>query len=137
MTLSDLPKVWTTLQNISKFRVSMCLKLIFKVLYFLKMFPIFVGSVHDFGWTMTLFSEKIFISNRCISGLMSNLIKKCWTVSTLNVFVLVLCTGIGNVDCSAFYIHRQIIIRFLLKGTCKHSQPNYLVRTSWFWFLNM
>ena len=42
----------------------MCLKLIFKVLYFLKMFPIFVGSVHDFGWTMTLFSEKILISNR-------------------------------------------------------------------------
>ena len=81
MTLSDLPKLWTTLQNISKFRVSMCLKLIFKVLYFLKMFPIFVGSVHDFGWTMTLFSEKILISNRCISGLMSNLIKKSWTVS--------------------------------------------------------
>ena len=30
---------------------------------------------------MTLFSEKVFISNRCISGLMSNLIKKSWTVS--------------------------------------------------------
>jgi hypothetical protein len=30
---------------------------------------------------MTLFSEKILISNRCISGLMSNLIKKSWTVS--------------------------------------------------------
>ena len=64
----------------------MCLKLIFKVLYFLKMFPIFVGSVHDFGWTMTLFSEKILISNRCISGLMSNLIKKSWMVSLGQIF---------------------------------------------------
>ena len=31
--------------------------------------------------TMSLFSEKIFIFNRCISGLMSNLIKKSWMVS--------------------------------------------------------
>ena len=31
---------------------------------------------------MTLFSEKALISNRCISGLMSNLIKKSWTDST-------------------------------------------------------
>ena len=46
------------------------------------MFPIFVGSVHDFGCTMTLFSEKILISNRCISGLMSNLIKKSLTVAS-------------------------------------------------------
>ena len=30
---------------------------------------------------MTLFSEIILISNRCIIGLMSNLIKKSWTVS--------------------------------------------------------
>ena len=67
----------------------MCLKLIFKVLYFLKMFPIFVGSVHDFGWTMTLFSEKILISKRCISGLMSNLIKKSWMVSNWDVLTIV------------------------------------------------
>ena len=33
--------------------------------------------------TMTLFSEKLLISNRGISGLMSNLIKKSWTDSTL------------------------------------------------------
>ena len=33
--------------------------------------------------TMTLFSEKILISNRCIRGLMSNLFKKSWTVSNL------------------------------------------------------
>ena len=53
------------------------------------MFPIFVGSVHNFGKTdddiiqgvlvLALFSEKVLISNRCISGLMPNLIKKSWT----------------------------------------------------------
>ena len=32
--------------------------------------------------TRSLFSEKMLISNRYISGLMSNLIKKSWTVST-------------------------------------------------------
>ena len=32
---------------------------------------------------MSLFSEKVLISNRCISGLMPNLIKKSWTVSSL------------------------------------------------------
>ena len=32
--------------------------------------------------TMTLFSEKVLISSRCISGLMPNLIKKSWTDST-------------------------------------------------------
>ena len=37
--------------------------------------------------TMTLFSEKIFISNRCISGLMSNLIKKSWTVSKNHICI--------------------------------------------------
>ena len=31
--------------------------------------------------TMTLFNEKVLISNRCISVLMSNLIKKSWTDS--------------------------------------------------------
>ena len=33
--------------------------------------------------TMTLFSEKILIFNRCISGSMPNLIKKSWKVSNL------------------------------------------------------
>ena len=33
---------------------------------------------------MTLFSEKVLISIRRISGLMSNLIKKSWTDSNLN-----------------------------------------------------
>ena len=32
--------------------------------------------------TMTWFSEKMFISTRCIHGFMSNLIKKSWTDST-------------------------------------------------------
>ena len=32
----------------------------------------------------SLFSEKMLISNRCISGLMSNLMKKSWTVSNLD-----------------------------------------------------
>ena len=35
--------------------------------------------------TRSLFSEKTLISNRCISGLMSNLIKKSWTVSNAGV----------------------------------------------------
>ena len=34
---------------------------------------------------MTIFSEKVLISNRCISGLMSNLIKKSWTDSNVQV----------------------------------------------------
>ena len=33
--------------------------------------------------TKSLFSEKMLISNRCICGLMSNLIKKSWTVSNM------------------------------------------------------
>ena len=34
--------------------------------------------------TRSLFSEKMLISNKCICGLMSNLIKKSWTVSRLH-----------------------------------------------------
>ena len=34
--------------------------------------------------TMSLFSEKMLIFNRCISGWMSNLIRKSWTVSNVN-----------------------------------------------------
>ena len=68
---------------------SICLKtLIFKVLHVLKMCPISVGSVNNFGKSDNdineLFCEKVLISNRCISGLMSNLIKKSWTDSTLD-----------------------------------------------------
>ena len=36
--------------------------------------------------TRSLFSEKMLISNRCICGLMSNLIKKSWTGSNCVVY---------------------------------------------------
>jgi hypothetical protein len=38
---------------------------------------------------ITLFSEKVLISNRCISGLMSNLMKKFWTDSNIEYLVVV------------------------------------------------
>ena len=51
--------------------------LIFKILYFLKLCPIFVGTIHDLvSLMMKRFSEKMLISTRCIHGFMSNLIKK-------------------------------------------------------------
>ena len=37
--------------------------------------------------TRSLFSEKMLISNRCISGLMSNLIKTSWADSILGAFL--------------------------------------------------
>ena len=40
--------------------------------------------------TKSLFSEKLLILNRCISGLMSCLIKKSWTVSNLGVVFILL-----------------------------------------------
>ena len=60
--------------------------MIFRILYYLKLCLIFVGSVHNFRksdddkiwWKMLIF-------NRCISGLMPNLIKKPWTDSTTYV----------------------------------------------------
>ena len=56
---------------------------IFWKLCFLKLCLIFVGSVHNFGRSdVTLFSDKMFISHICRPGLMPNLIKKSWTVST-------------------------------------------------------
>ena len=48
-------------------RRSTFVNVIFWQLCFLKMCPIFVGSVHNFG--------------RCIHGLIPNLIKQSWTVS--------------------------------------------------------
>ena len=35
--------------------------------------------------TMTLFSEKVLVSNKCISGLMSDMIKKSWTDSNIHI----------------------------------------------------
>ena len=43
---------------------------------------LFIISV---GLTMTWFSEKMLIFNMCRHGLMPNLIKKSWTVSTLKL----------------------------------------------------
>ena len=40
------------------------------------------------GLMMTLFSEKMLISNICIRGLMPNLIKKPWTVSNSHGIVI-------------------------------------------------
>ena len=36
--------------------------------------------------TMTLFSEKMLISNICVHGLMPNLIENSWTVSILHIY---------------------------------------------------
>ena len=43
---------------------------------------------------MTLFSKKVLISNKCISGLMSNLIKKSWTDSNLTFPYTILKTSL-------------------------------------------
>ena len=61
--------------------------------------------------TMTLFSEKVLISNRCISGLMSNLIKKSltdpylewlelslWDVQVVVLYGLVFSELVGGMD---------------------------------------
>ena len=48
--------------------------------FLLALFIILVGLM------MILFSDKMLISHRCIRGLMSNLIKKSWTVSKLPGF---------------------------------------------------
>ena len=44
-------------------------------------FEMFEEVVHNFGLTVTLFSEKMLIFTGCIHGFMSNMIKKSWTVS--------------------------------------------------------
>ena len=146
MSSSDLPKLWTTFSNISKFVHSksfFCVKnwlnlskktnfmkniwlgdqlLVKKILQESKLSKssiniswspnqifftekkIWKDSTNFRHWKMTLkvrilqsltrlfiilvslrmslFSEKMLIFNRCISGLMSNLIKKSWTVSS-------------------------------------------------------
>ena len=50
----------------------------FQKLYFLKMWPVFVGTLNNCGRS----EDNIMFSNRCISGFMPNLIKKSWTVSS-------------------------------------------------------
>ena len=51
-----------------------------QILEILRLFIILVGL------TMTLFSEKMLISTRCLHGSMSNLIKKSWTDSRQEVW---------------------------------------------------
>ena len=64
-----------------------------QAVYLLKIRPIFVGSFHNFG--RSDFSGKMLISNRCIGGLMPNLIKKSLTVSTVHTqYTFTLCTCI-------------------------------------------
>ena len=63
---------------------------------------------------MTLLSEKVLISDRCISGLMSNLIKKSWTDSNLAWPIM----QIDNVDIFSFLsvislIRAAFLIRIL------------------------
>ena len=45
---------------------------------------------------MSLFSDKMLIFNGCISGLMSNLIKKSWTVSTPDALGYIGHTDLGT-----------------------------------------
>ena len=106
MTSSDLPKLWTTLSKISKFWVSKLFfihkswspnqifftenffwrcstnfrhwKMTLKLRILISLTRLFIILV---SLRMSLFSEKMLISSRCISGLMPNLIKKSWTVS--------------------------------------------------------
>ena len=56
-----------------------------EIITFSKKVPTFLSALLIIlvNLTMTLCSEKILISNRCISGLMPDLIKKSWTVSTV------------------------------------------------------
>ena len=72
--------------------------------------------------TRTLFSEKVLISHRCISGLMSNLIKKSWTVSKLHdpMYLLFLKGDSWFFDSLRFVIHRAAFeIRHFLAKHCR------------------
>ena len=92
-------------------------------------------TIQDFGWTMTLSGEKILISNRCISGLMSNLIKKSWTDSNLDCGCTMLQTNFIN--ClwrTKKYLQQHLILFFMsIWGEdCKNIQE---IKTLW-WFLS-
>ena len=50
--------------------------LIFKMLYFLRICPIFVGSLHNFGWSDG--HSLMMISSRWLYGFMPNLHKIYW-----------------------------------------------------------
>ena len=111
MSSSDLPKLWTTSSKIAKFVLSKSFfsiknqlnlsgfffceeyltrrstfinkSLTFKVICFLKSCPILSALfIILVSLMMTMFSEKMLISHRCIRGLIPNLIKKSWTEFT-------------------------------------------------------
>ena len=88
MSSSDLPK----LKNIAKKKLGTFLEIMYFIFWKCAQFlsALFIILV---GLTMTWFGEKMPISHRCIRGLMPNLIKKSWTVSTvpLDCDLLLLC----------------------------------------------
>jgi hypothetical protein len=97
--------------------------LIFKVLCFLKMCPIFVSYMFIIlvGLTMTRYSEKMSLSNRCIRGLMPNLIKKSWRVSKLYI-------GWGrrkNILCTFIVLWDKIYLpkHWIWHGLQSHLEP--------------
>ena len=51
------------------------------------------------GLTMSLFSDEMLISHRCIRGLMPNLIKKSWTVPNVHL-IQIACTALRR-----YYVH--------------------------------
>ena len=111
MSSSDLPRLWTTSSKFAEFVLSKSFfdiknqtnlsEFFFSVkniwlrdqLLYMKFFKnfdfwstLFSKDVPNFFiilvvLTMTLFSEKMLISHRCICGLMLNLFKKSWTAS--------------------------------------------------------
>ena len=83
--------------------------MIFKALYLLILCPIFVGSVHNFG-------------NRCISGLMSNLIKKILKtlLCTLREYV------INNWDKDQFCGRFTVFFISITDSSFWHRASNYV-----------
>ena len=114
-------------------------------------FAIFEEVVHNLGMTMTWFSEKMLISNICIFGLMPNLIKKSWKVSSFEVCyhknkeIVVLWTDVPltNImeielmmsDLKSLYKLRNLqdwyqLIRSLLNCVVSHSKPYWLLTSN-------
>ena len=96
--------------------------------------------------TMSLFSEKMFIFNRCISVLMSNLIKKSWTVSidcvssSLKVcfllFLFWLSMSFHSVQAAfkylrcMYYVHTMIVV--CIGTTYLHKSNRWCNNQRWF-----
>ena len=63
--------------------------------------------------TMSLFNEKMLIFNRCISGSMSNLIKKSWTVSIVESRYFKYGSRIAN-ECHRFWDFQRTYCKVFL-----------------------